>query len=86
MAEAIRRPRLLTRAARAGAALYKRERDLARLLPKVFGKGSGVLAAIRAAEALCEHERRAGAASYSVSRHVSLLAALVAETSAPGRA
>lgn len=86
MTETIRRPRLLTRAARAGAALYRRDRDLARLLPKVFGKRGGVLAAIRAAEALCEDERRTGAASYSVARHVSLLAALVAESGAPQRA
>lgn len=79
MTETIRRPRLLSRAARAGARLYQRERDLARLLPQLFGK-KAVLPAIRAAEAACEQERRDGAAGYSVARHVSLLAALVAET------
>lgn len=84
MTQSIRRPRLLSRAARAGAPLYKRERDLSRLLPKFIGKGAGVLQAIRAAEAICENERRAGAASYSISRHVSLLSALVAETGRTG--
>lgn len=81
MTDTIRRPRLLSRAAHAGARVYQRERDLSRLLPQLFGK-KAVLPAIRAAEAACEQERRAGAASYSIARHVSLLAALVAETGA----
>lgn len=81
MTDPIRRPRLLNRAARAGAAVYRRDRDLARLLPKVFGQRV-VLPAIIAAEAVCENERRGGVATYSVARHVSLLAALVAESGA----
>ncbi|MFV0475705.1 MAG: DUF6477 family protein [Pikeienuella sp.] len=81
MTDTISRPRLLSRAARAGARLYRRERDLARILPQLFGK-TAVLPAIQAAEAACEKDRRAGAASYSAARHVSLLAALVAESGA----
>lgn len=81
MTESIRRPRLLNRAAHAGAAIYQRECDLARLLPKLFGQRV-VLPAIIAAEAACESERRTGGATYSVARHVSLLAALVAESGA----
>ncbi|WP_340108599.1 DUF6477 family protein [Pikeienuella sp. HZG-20] len=86
MTDTIRRPRLLSRAARAGAALYQRDRDLARILPKMFGKDVGVLPAIMAAEAHCETERRAGAATYSVAHHVSLLSALVAESRPSHRA
>ncbi|QIE54575.1 hypothetical protein G5B40_03455 [Pikeienuella piscinae] len=83
MTTTIRRPKLLSRAARAGAAIYRRERDLTRLLPKLFGQRA-VLPAIIAAEAACESERRTGVATYSVARHVSLLAALVAESRAAG--
>lgn len=75
------RPRLLSRAAHAGATIYRREKDLARIMPRLFGKaGATVIPAIAAAEAACEAERKSGAANYSVSRHVSLLAALVAES------
>ncbi len=76
----IRRPKLLARAAAAGARIYRRERDLSRLLPKMFNlAGPALEAALAAAEAGCESERRACAATYSVSRHVGLLAALLAE-------
>lgn len=82
MTQTLRRPRLLSRAARAGAALYDRERDLKKLLPKLFGaRGKArVIGEIAAAEAACETDRKAGAASYSLTRHVSLLAALLAES------
>lgn len=76
------RPRILTRAAKAGAALYRRERDLARVAPRVFAKAnrkSPVVADLVAAEAACEAERKAGALTYSIERHISLLAALFAE-------
>lgn len=76
------RPKLLTIAARAGAAAYRRERDLSRILPKV---GSGarrkrIVAALAAAEEHCESERKTHAVAYSPQRHVGLLAALFAET------
>lgn len=76
----LRRPPLLARAAAAGARLYRRERDLSRIMPKLFAAaGPTLAAALEAAEAACEAERRAGAATYSPSRHVGLLSALVAE-------
>ena len=76
------RPRILARAAKAGAALYRRDRDLARIAPRLFarkGPKSVMLSGIAAAEAACEEERRSGSATYSIERHVSLLAALIAE-------
>jgi hypothetical protein len=75
------RPRLLAAAARAGAAQYRRDRDLAGLLPS-GGSGRGLLAALAAVEAACDADRRANAPGYSVARHVKLLAALIAEARA----
>jgi hypothetical protein len=72
------RPRLLNAAARAGAAQYRRDRDLPGLLPG-GASGRGLIGALAAAEAACEADRRAGAPSYSVARHVKLLSALLAE-------
>ena len=83
MTRTLRRPRLLSRAAAAGAALYRRERDLARMLPKMSGhESAAVVPALAAAEEACEEQRKAGAASYSITRHVGLLTALVAELGA----
>ena len=79
------RPRILTRAAKAGAEMYRRERDLARVAPRVFAKAtrkSPVVADLAAAEAECEAERKEGAVTYSIGRHISLLAALFAEARA----
>lgn len=76
------RPRILTRAAKAGAKLYVRERDLARVAPRLFAKASKrapVVADLVEAEAACEAARKEGAVTYSIERHVSLLAALFAE-------
>lgn len=84
MTNSIRRPRLLSTAAQAGASVYRRERDLARILPKLFGKSANILPSIIAAEAQCETERKTGAATYSVTRHVSLLSALVANQTLRG--
>lgn len=80
----ISRPKLLARAAKAGANMYRRERDLARLSPRLLTlTGAGrIVEGLREAEAACEDDRKAGAATYSLSRHVGLLAALVAETRA----
>jgi hypothetical protein len=72
------RPRLLAAAARAGAALYRRERDLAGLLPS-GATGRGLVAALAAAEAAADSDRRALAPTYSPARHVKLLSALIAE-------
>lgn len=75
------RPRLLAAAARAGSAQYRRDRDLAGLLPG-GASGRGLLSALATAEAACDADRRAGAPGYSVARHVKLLAALMAEARA----
>jgi hypothetical protein len=71
------RPRLLADAARAGAAAYRRERDLPAGLGGAAGRG--LVAALVAAEAACDADRRAGAPGYSPARHVRLLSALLAE-------
>lgn len=82
MSGKLSRPRILTLAAKAGAALYDRERDLRRLLPRLLATRDvrRVISAIGAAEAACEAERTGGAATYSPARHIALLAALLAET------
>ncbi len=83
----LRRPRILSQAAREGARRYVRSRDLGRLLPG-FGdkrRAAEIVGKLREAEAECEDARRMGAAGYSVTRHVFLLAALVAEAAAARR-
>lgn len=76
----LRRPRLLVQAARFGLADYRRERDLARLLPGSRPKSSaGVLMRLMDLEERADHARRAGSASYSVGHHIELLIALMSE-------
>ncbi len=80
LVSALRRPRLLIRAARAGADEYQRDRDLGRLLSG--GATPGPIDAVRsllAAEASLEARRKAGDATYSVPRHVEVLIALMSE-------
>ncbi|KAJ56744.1 hypothetical protein ACMU_07345 [Actibacterium mucosum KCTC 23349] len=78
---ALRRPRLLIRAARFGLADYRRDRDLTRLL----GQGA-VPAPAQSLDVLLEQEealeqtRRSGDAGYSIARHVEVLIALIAES------
>lgn len=72
-----RRPRLLLSAARHGLALYRRDRDLPRLLPRAMGQPP--LDALTEAEARAETARRGGEATYSFARHIDLLIALLAE-------
>jgi hypothetical protein len=74
------RPRLLARAARAGAALYRRERDLPASISRA-AKGAALVTALVSAEAACDAERRTGAPSYNPARHVRLLTALLVEAS-----
>jgi hypothetical protein len=76
----LRRPRLLIRAARAGLRDYRRDRDLRRLI----GAGGGIapeaaIAALMAAEERVEAARQMGATGYSLTRHIDLLIALMAE-------
>ena len=76
----LRRPRLLIRAARFAVSDYQRERDLQRLTG--IGKTPGSTAALSLlmeAEATQEAARKDGRATYSVTRHVALLSALMGE-------
>jgi hypothetical protein len=78
----LRRPRLLARAAREGARMYRRERDLRTSLPGMTGprKGVDIVSRLLGIEAQIEAERVSGAYSYSPMRHVGVLSALVAES------
>lgn len=76
----LRRPKILIRAARLGACKYKRDRDLKRLthaarLPNHRRAVENLLSQ----ENELEQTRKAGDAAYSVSRHVDVLTALIAE-------
>jgi len=76
----LHRPRLLVRAARFGLEEYSRERDLKRVMKS--GNTPTPLRAVNslmAEEAELETTRKTGAADYSVSRHVEVLIALMAE-------
>lgn len=75
------RPKLLARAARAGMAVYRRDRDLPFALRQKAMTGD-LLDALMSAEAKCDADRRAGAPGYSATRHVKLLSALLAEARA----
>ncbi|MFN3646644.1 MAG: DUF6477 family protein [Gemmobacter sp.] len=74
----LRRPRLMIRAARAGLAEYRRDRDLKRLLGATPAP-ERALPALLDAEARAEQTRQTGDAAYSIARHVELLIALMAE-------
>lgn len=80
MLAALRRPRLLIRAARFGLCDYNRDRDLRRLTrSETVPAPARALPALMETEAQLEEIRRAGDASYSVCRHVEVLIALMAE-------
>ena len=78
----LRRPKTLIRAARIGAEEFRRDRDLKRLLRVVSvpkpGKGMRRLLDI---EQSLEETRSTGNATYSITRHVEILAALITEAS-----
>jgi len=72
----LKRPKLLIRAARIGAADYSRSRDL----PAAQGRsGAGLLDWLLACEATQNAERLAQPALYDPVHHVRLLTALLAE-------
>ncbi|KCV83626.1 hypothetical protein ATO10_02660 [Actibacterium atlanticum] len=80
MLKALRRPRLLIRAARFGLTDYRRDRDLSRLMHKSPPPSPRqALGALMEQEEQLEETRLAGDAAYSVSRHVELLIAMMAE-------
>jgi hypothetical protein len=74
----LRRPRLLMNAARFGLGDYRRERDLRRLVRCGLSPMETVPSLI-SVEAELEETRLAGDASYSVTRHIEVLIALLAE-------
>lgn len=77
---AVRRPKLLIRAARAGLAEYRRDRDLKRVLRSPSpARDRSVIVPLLAEEARIEEQRLAGDATYSVQRHITVLTALIAE-------
>lgn len=80
----LRRPRMLARAAREGAKMYKRERDLRASLPGMTGprKGVDIVSRLLGIEAQIEADRLSGSYAYSSLRHVQVLSALVAESMA----
>lgn len=74
----LRRPRLLIRAARHGMNDYRRERDLRRLVNSWAPETA--LPELVLQEERLEAIRRTGCASYSLTRHIEVLIALMAET------
>jgi hypothetical protein len=80
LVHALRRPALLIRAAAHGLSDYNRARTLKRLTP---GQGlpgpRGAVASLLSVEANLEQARRNRETDYSVSRHVEVMIALLAE-------
>lgn len=77
---ALRRPRLLIRAARAGQMDYNRSRDLRGLIDSACqSRAESLLSALLDEEARLDSARRQGAADYNVMRHVAVTIALMAE-------
>lgn len=72
----LRRPKILIRAARAGLAEYRPERDLKRL---VRGADRDPFPPLLAEERRLEETRTGGAGAYNIHRHVAVLTALLAE-------
>jgi hypothetical protein len=77
---ALRRPKILIRAARAGVRDYRRERDLKRILRQPRGAAPAhAIGTLLAEETRLEANRTAGEATYSIQRHVAVLTAILAE-------
>ena len=75
----LRRPRLLISAARFGLADYDRSRDLKRLFQVAPPSPARAVDKLIDEEATLEETRKAGAATYSIARHVDVLIALMSE-------
>ena len=74
------RPAVLIRAAKAGQAGWRRERDLPRLLGReTLPSNPAAVRMLRAAEGAADTARREGRAEYDLHRHVRLIIALLAE-------
>ncbi len=77
---ALRRPKILIRAARAGVVDYRRERDLKRLLRQSRSAAPHhAIGSLLVEEDRLESTRTAGEATYSIQRHVAVLTAILAE-------
>lgn len=77
---ALRRPRLLIRAASHGLKDYNRERVLRRLTPSpALPSSRKAVSSLLTVEETLETARVNGDASYNVSRHVEVMIALLAE-------
>lgn len=76
---AVRRPKILVRAARAGVTDYRRERDLRRLLPGQKTASRQAIGSLLAEEDRLETTRKSGGATYNIQRHVAVLTAIIAE-------
>ncbi len=76
----LHRPRLLIRAARFGQQEYNRDRDLKRVMKTVnVPTPTRAVSGLIEQEADLEETRQSGDATYSVTRHVDVLIALMAE-------
>lgn len=76
----LRRPRLLIRAARIGAQDYRRNPQLHRVLGYgALPRSGAALIRLLEIEADLDDKRREQSASYSVSRHVEVLTAMMGE-------
>lgn len=79
----LRRPSLLVTAARHGADIYDRKRDLAPLLRNdALPRHGEAIFKLLDLEAEQDERRRAKAADYALRRHVGLLSAILAEARA----
>jgi len=76
----LRRPNLLIRAARIAEQNYRRDKDLRRLLHSTrVPQPKAALSHLLAAERDLEAARQSAITTYSICRHVEILAALIAE-------
>ncbi|EPX76209.1 DUF6477 family protein [Salipiger mucosus] len=81
LVKTLRRPRLLVRAARIGAEDYRREARLPRLLGlAALPRSASALLQLMELEADLDESRRRGDATYSVTRHVEVLSAVMGES------
>lgn len=76
----LRRPRLLIRAARSGVAEYRRDLHLGRVLGGATPRRSGpALMRLIELEAQINEDREIQSASYSLTRHIEVLIAMMGE-------
>lgn len=80
MLDALRRPRLLIQAARAGCEDYRRDAHLRRLLgPGPVPRPGAALIRLIEMEDMLDRQRRTGDNGYSLVAHVDVLIAMMAE-------